>query len=634
MDFVLGLLSGNPFGPIFDVLGGTLVDGIVGFVQVVLGIVASLIFSIITAFIQEAIRLNSTLTNSGDSNLGAITDGYTAAYSMANLFLIATTVIAAFMVMFRRGDPKRIIYRIIIVAIFLPFGWFIATNVFIQPSNTITAEIAKSANFSDGSFAVLFQHVDIQTVDTSGDGDPTINAISNSVAGDVTSFFARALISSTNFNELAPILFTVAMIMITSIALFFFGVMLLVRYVALAFLLMLMPLAAVAWTIGPALPQLSNQFQRWWGHMVRWTLFAPMAMFFFWLAIAIANGTDNLEISPDPLTGAGQIVGQAVIIIGVMMGGLTISNSIGIAGGGMALSVMNKVKGYAKSKSAEYGRRGANKAAQSKPVQDKLRKAQTLGVNSGIGGRVVGAPIRGVGRFAQSKAEDLRSQVSKTAEDKFKGLSDDEIAQRLPGLSGTDKVKAIELLVKKNKTDKIGNIEKLLGDEKLEKLFKDQGKESVLEDIEKRTLTFRDEVREKDDVERHRIKGEKIQGMTSKDLGKIDAKQLVENDKTLEMVLNIRPDIIPRIRGDLNSEGLQKLTAGIDKAVTSSEQDLNLTGLTTDKEKLEKVRKDYPAADQAHIVTNYETLLKQRRSLAGSMGGSNNPNNNNPNNNT
>ena len=124
------------------------------------------------------------------------------------------------------------------------------------------------------------------------------------------------------------------------LTLFALGTMLFMRYVVLALLIILFPIVLILWPF----PKLSaiggggSLWETWWGQFLRWLFFAPIMMFFLWLAIyisqnleeAIAINVPNLGSGHSGLVGAA--IGELAVVAGFLVAGLYAANKMSITG--------------------------------------------------------------------------------------------------------------------------------------------------------------------------------------------------------------------------------------------------------------------------------------------------------------
>jgi hypothetical protein len=144
------------------------------------------------------------------------------------------------------------------------------------------------------------------------------------------------------------LIFTILSLVIMIITLGALGLMLIIRYIFIALLLVLLPLAWASWV----LPTFSGHWTKWWNKFLQYAFFPPVVLFFLWLGLVTAQemGTDtatmfNTDFFKSPNNDVwGQIVnffGQifipiiqqilnTLVLAGVMLGGLIAAQAMSI----------------------------------------------------------------------------------------------------------------------------------------------------------------------------------------------------------------------------------------------------------------------------------------------------------------
>jgi hypothetical protein len=162
--------------------------------------------------------------------------------------------------------------------------------------------------------------------------------------------------------------FTMVIIVLTA-----FVIMLLTRYIYIAVLAILMPFAWLCWVF----PNLNSHWKKWWSEFIRWTLFAPICIFFLYLSMATlaamsssqavqsqaiatyvsSNNTTWGSISSFFTSTFTPIIANVlnmIVMLGLSVASLTVANSMGIKGADMGMKAVGTVKdtvvGYANKK--------------------------------------------------------------------------------------------------------------------------------------------------------------------------------------------------------------------------------------------------------------------------------------------
>ena len=163
-----------------------------------------------------------------------------------------------------------------------------------------------------------------------------------------------------------------------------------IRYFFLGILLVLSPIVWLLWIF----PATASYWQKWWNNFLKWVFFAPIMLFFLYLALSIVPPkTENLGNvdSQKTVQGSNQFevdlktkqenlqtvdlakIGNLAIVIGLIMSGLIAANSLSIAGAKVAYgAAQGMAKGMGKGIARSPFRAGAG-------VLRKTRVGENLG---------------------------------------------------------------------------------------------------------------------------------------------------------------------------------------------------------------------------------------------------------------
>ena len=212
-----------------------------------------------------------------------------------------------------------------------------------------------------------------------------IGGIGGSIVGGSGGYAAGSIyhaIHDTNFNDqfvqtLLGMATSSIILAVVAFTLLVAGIELLVRYVYLNILLILLPLAWLAYV----LPGMKSHFSKWWNLFLKWTFFPVIVLFFLYLALLIASSGPNTIsfITTTPTGLAGQAL-QDIVLAGLILGGLFAANSLGLAGSkavqGFFGDIKDGIAGYAGGLAARQGKRGAARLV----PQKTMEKLQSGGV--------------------------------------------------------------------------------------------------------------------------------------------------------------------------------------------------------------------------------------------------------------
>jgi len=409
----------------------------------VIGAIAKVLITIAVWFVEWGININHTIV-SGDSLAHY---GWGITLGIANLLIVIAIVTIAFGTILRKEWGLKSLPRLIIIALLINFSYFIATELITIADNITVAFLdAAKASLTWTSFAE-FSATNIKNVDWS-------LATALGTAGSAVANLASPLFS---------IAFTfVAFLSLLAIAVAFFT-----RYVILTVLLMLLPIALAASLFSVKIGK-GNAWQQWTDEFIKWLVFGPIMAFFIFLAFAVLKHPP--ATTPGFETSFGVGIGNYIVIIGILIAGLKISHSMGIAAAGTAYGLAQKGGKWALSKGKRWGTQLATA-----PLRKEGGKKLTAALQAAP--KWTGAPAVG---YALNKFGAMGEKL--VDEGKFKAFSPDRLAQAVPSLSGPDRVAALSILAKKGDLTKVRNLGDYLNKD-TETLFKSYGKN--FGDIEK-----------------------------------------------------------------------------------------------------------------------------------------------------
>jgi hypothetical protein len=158
-------------------------------------------------------------------------------------------------------------------------------------------------------------------------------------------------------------------------------------------------------------PSLEKHWKEWWSSLLKWCFFAPVFMFFFWLAVTNLKALESTlgTISKLNDTGSGFMTRFAAnivnsvgffLFIGLMMGGIIAAQKLGITGANVAMGMAQKAK------------KGATDWAK----RTSMRPVKTTGTVVGAGALTAGGKLFGdtkLGRRMRAKATEVRMKPEK-----------------------------------------------------------------------------------------------------------------------------------------------------------------------------------------------------------------------------
>jgi len=333
---------------------GATVAAILGkFIELIIWIVGKLLIVLINILIWIA-SYNSFITSD------AVTKGWTIVRDLANMFFVVILLIIAFATILRveQYSYKKLLPKLLIMAVLINFSKLIC-GIFIDVAEVIMLTFVNG--FKDIGGGNLTDMLGLQNI-------LSFN-LSNSSSPDVTfSSVAGAYI-------LALIYVLVALVVITVMV-----CVLAMRMIMIWIYIVLSPLAYVL----SAFPAGQKYSSQWWGNFSKYVITGPLLAFFIWLSFVTvtpnSTGTTLLGNTPKPgyslnesasvsdintvsvgVTKAGSMDNMIkfIISIGMLMGGLMITQQMGGAIGNIAgkgMSTIQKGQAFATSLPGRTGR--------------------------------------------------------------------------------------------------------------------------------------------------------------------------------------------------------------------------------------------------------------------------------------
>lgn len=406
-----------------DVTAGSFFGWIAGGVGYLIGLIAGVAFWIVGLVVTLALNFNLHITEPG--NL-IVQSGWSIILNITNLgFVLAIIVIAfATVLRFENYAIKKTLWKLIVAALLVNFSLTIS-NAFINTANDATKFMMDKSGVNTplawaSAMGGMFQVQKLLEVDKNFD-----NKMKGIAEGTLSTFLTVA----------ASLVFGAVFTFIASITLLTVGILLFVRYVVLSFLLMFSPIIWLAWIF----PATKTYWEMWWKKFLKWTFFAPVMMFFMYLALRTMNGTvaaygqvPSNFTSNAPITVPMAVIGQMFLVIGLIMGGMYVANAIGIE---FADKIYDATSKYGKG----WAYRGGQRFMGSRPITGTQKF-----LNNTLGGiPVLRAIPRGFNRLGVTTEQgavgamgDYRSYV--------KGLKDERLNNELTTQSGRKLNIAIE----------------------------------------------------------------------------------------------------------------------------------------------------------------------------------------------
>ena len=413
-----------------------------------------------------------------------VTSGFSVTLALANLGFVLAIIVIAIMTILRYETYalKQTLWKLVAAAILVNFSLVIGAAILnfadtltlyflnaFNPGGSLSAFDAFSTSLA-GAFAPqrVFLNLNAQ-------GQSITDTNFDAFAGAGTSF-APTLVALMN------LFFPTLFLIVSVIALAGLFIMLLIRYVYLGILLILMPLAWLLWIF----PATSSQWQKWWTNFIKWTIFAPVVMFFLYLALMTLGGANANQVN-DPNTffsGLGitqnvnspsagfvstslggsaptfgsTILGsllQMIMMVAMLFAGLFMANSMGIMFADTVLKGATAVtSGFGRlagRKSLQYGSAPIRKKREwlgGKSVAEHFQQ-RASNIKNPVGRWAAAWGARGVTKLSSLGGADIAQEEGKKAV----AMNTPDLQASIPTSFGPKKVARINELGKRQAID-------------------------------------------------------------------------------------------------------------------------------------------------------------------------------------
>lgn len=472
------ILSIGLLGALFELLPfnfahAGLIDGftsgaITVVAQVVLGIFTFFAqgFFIVSGFLIElAMKMNNSILDPAQNVF--VFEGWTVFVNVADLALVVALIIIAFATMlnYESYGMKKTLPKLIIVALLVNFS-LVIPGVLVDLSGMVTSFFVEQAGLNGSSMSSsLASAFNISSFMSTANMNATAGA--NQV-GLISGKLGFGIM-----NILMNMVFIVVFTAVATVIMLTLAIMLFLRYFMLSFLLLMSPVIFVAWIF----PGTKSHWDKWWNDFIRWTMFPPVMVFFMWLSLTALNATSATQGTTTGSAGdlaqkmmnfnLSALINMAMAVM-LMILSLVAANGISIKGakggkdmiGTMTKWGQDRITGMQKTGRREaerLGRRGAAAGiagvgavgARAGITAAGMRKYEAE--KGGLRGMAAGALGRAGGRISKSQQDALK----KAYEEKFKGMSEDDLAMRYSTMGRDEKLFAAQQLAKKGKLGKV-----------------------------------------------------------------------------------------------------------------------------------------------------------------------------------
>lgn len=430
----------------------------------------------------------------------AVKTGFSISLAVANLGFVLAIVVIAIMTILRSQTYglKQTLWKLVVAALLVNFSLVIMQFI-VGFSDQFTQYFIKASGGDKGisDFVLKFgQAFDPQKA--SGIGVASSTEYTAPQADGFVSVVVGGVLS-------------VVILMIIAITMWTFTIMMFMRYIVLAFLAIIVPFAWLLWIF----PDTKSNWTLWWSTFLRWTFFAPIVMFFIFLALvtygsgstfvheSIGDLTKNPnsassafvdEKSLGPLrrffTGFTETIASQILIIGLVMGGMYAANKLGIKGADAAIKRMGAVNAAVSGYMGRRGRQAVTSAFRGKHAQQLADRLQQTGVGRGRLARALGTIIpvipaaRYLGRGMKAVGTAGGEKFVEEERARTKDMTIDQKIAALSTATAPQKIAWIEDIKNAGKLGDVQNIERYVG-EGSEKEFKRYNKETLYKEARK-----------------------------------------------------------------------------------------------------------------------------------------------------
>lgn len=394
------ILSASPARAAFFDIGSIASNALYG----ALGMIANLVFKAAGFFVEIAANLlEFTFSIEKFTNVAVVTAGWQVCRDIANIGFVLVLLVMAFdsVLQLNKYPIKTILPQLVIAALLINFS-LVFCGMIIDFSQIMTHYFYDAAvgGNAEGLSGQLVGALNLQTVyqEPTGDWGDRIKKDGNPVSLVIGIIFGTAILLIAAFSLAAAAIFFI------------------VRIVSLWLLMIFAPIAWVSMIV-PSAPEIGGYWNKWWGEFLKWAFFAPIYMFFVYLAVMIAS---SAPITTDSAAAAAQnsllkdntisrffgngayAILQYIAIIIVLLGGLKYAQKSGVAGAGAVMKAGGSMANWAKKKAKQY-------------TVDKAVDAGKFGLNkmevgaAKLAANIGGPETRFSGRM-RAKAEQIRQK--------------------------------------------------------------------------------------------------------------------------------------------------------------------------------------------------------------------------------
>lgn len=616
-------------------IANAIVGGVAKFIGQSLMSIAALVLSIagylFDGVMEYTVVNMSTKLGNGPGGLGGgITAAWATLRDIANMCFIFVLLFTAFKAMFELnfGNVGKTIKDIIIIALLINFSLFF-TKVVIDTSNVVSTGFYNSI--------VTTNPVGAGSGTSVPSTDRTISGNYMRLLGLQSWWSPKAL--TVGINERADKILMVGVMssiffLVTAVILLITSVMFVARFILLIFLMILSPLAFIAYII----PGQKGQFEKWWQALINQSFFAPLFFAMTWVVFMVANGLKasvNLSglsaadttfidaVSSSTAGGLGGHIGiilNFVIITGLSIAALVfskqmasktagfnaISGGIGAAGAGVTAWGARNSIGRGATVLAQSS--GLRNAAASNKWYSSAARAGLWTANKGSGSSFDVSNSNTLGKIpGLGKEMSILGKASgkggfnKSIEDKAKKKAD--YAKAVYGTSPVDKERdenAKKELENEIKLDKSKDVTRIKAERKAEfDTMREESKKKTKEANDHERTKLKNNFDNLEELKKERkAKEVELQAARKRGANDLEIESLEKESESLGKSIELENQNISEARKDLeenDQEYISKKEAAEDARNALNEAKKDLKSKIKDNEYSEEIQKKMKA---------------------------------------
>jgi hypothetical protein len=448
-------------------------------ISYVISYIGGVAIAVETWLIGAILNINATVFDTAIVQMG-----FSVSLSFANLgFIIGIIVIAiATIIQNQTYGMKQILWKLVFMAILVNFGLVIMGAIF-NASNQFTNYFLQCIDPAGGGCSGNesgFTSSNNFAVNLAGAFNPQRSFLINNIESNDTKDIPGAT-GSGLAQMLVPITsmaFVITAVILIVITLAVFAIMLMIRYVYIAILAILLPFAWMLWVF----PSTKSNFSSWWKKFIQWTIFAPIVLFFLWLAMETAKGlssnstgTQNFAVYTSTSNPVWAPVAKfftnffspiiqgllnETVLLGLIIGGMIAANELSITGAKETLGAMKNIGNAAKGYAVKGMKKGANTAIHKNVSVPFTGGKKKFNIAGGINKMQTSKNplVSAVGRGLNQQNNIGKGLVDEAVK-KANGMNSETIAEQLQGSMGKEQQLAyIKTLADRGELDKVKTV--------------------------------------------------------------------------------------------------------------------------------------------------------------------------------